>query len=337
MIDKYWTPQDVFCLSSAVWEACALQAAVKLDLFTALSHIYPQGLTAVDLAHKIGTDPRATDMLLTALVSLNYLERGGKTVKLTEAARNYLSTDSPDYFGFIIKHMSHILPNWTNLAQAVRTGGMAAVSPSMASENEEEREAFLMGMFNTARQQADLVAKAFDLTGRKRLLDLGGGPGTYAVHFCLHYPDLTAVVFDQPTTEKFARSVFSRFNLEDRLEFMGGDFLSTELPCGFDVAWLSQILHGENPDDACKLVQRGVAALKPGGLLGIQEFIIDNDHCGPAHSALFSLNMLVQTPGGQAYTENELTEMMKMAGLTDVKRLQVQLPPGCGLMCGVKS
>ena len=275
-------------------------------------------------------------MLVTALVALNYLERKGEAARVTESSRKYLSTISPDYFGFIIKHMSNILPNWVNLSQAVATGQMVAVNATLTTDYESEREAFLMGMFNTARQQADRVAEALELSGRKRLLDLGGGPGTYAVHFCLRYPELSAVVFDQPTTEKFARAVFKRFNLEQRVDFIGGDFLNSDLPGGFDVAWLSQVLHGEGPADAARLVKRGAESLNRGGLLGIQEFIIDDDRSGPAQSALFSLNMLVQTPGGQSYTQSEIAAMMTAAGLRDIKRLEAQLPPGCGVMVGLK-
>jgi len=337
MNSKHWTPQDIFGLSAQVWEACALYAAVKLDLFTALDRAAPGGLTPEELAAAVGGEARATGMLVTALVSLNYLERAGAAVQLTDDSKKYLSAASPDYFGFIIKHMSHILPNWANLAQAVTTGRMVAVNAPLTTDDEDEREAFLMGMFNTARQQADRVAEALDLTGRKRLLDLGGGPGTYAVHFCLRYPELRAVVFDQPTTEKFARDVFGRFALENRINFLSGDFLTSSLPGGFDVAWLSQVLHGEDPANAARLVQRGAETLERGGLLGVQEFIIDDDLGGPAQSALFSLNMLVQTPGGQAYTEGEIVDMMTGAGLRDIKKLDVRLPPGCGVLVGLKA
>ncbi|MDR2945507.1 MAG: methyltransferase domain-containing protein [Candidatus Adiutrix sp.] len=334
-----WTPSDIFQLSGQVWEACALYADVKLDLFTALAQVGqagPGGLTPHGLASRIGGEPRATDMLVTALVAMKFLERDGNIVKLTAASRKYLAADSPEYLGYIIKHMSHILPSWVNLTKAVATGQMVAAQGTLATDDEEEREAFLMGMFNTARLQADRVAEALDLSGRTRLLDLGGGPGTYAVHFCRRYPDLTAVVFDQPATEKFARATFRQFDLERRIEFQGGDFLRSDLPGGFDAAWLSQVLHGEAPPEAARLVKRGAETLAPGGLLAIQEFIIDDDRSGPAPSALFSLNMLVQTSGGQAYTQAEIAAMMSEAGLQDIKRLNAPLPPGCGIMVGYK-
>lgn len=138
-----------------------------------------------------------------------------------------------------------------------------------------------MGMFNIALLRPQTEARALDLSGRERLLDLEGGPGIYAVYFCLQNPTLHATVFDEPTTEPYARDVIRRFKLEDRIDFTGGDFLKSALPTGYDVAWLSQVLHGENPADAAKLVKRAAQTLRPGGLLCIQEFIINGDRSGP--------------------------------------------------------
>ncbi|MDL2260380.1 FAD-dependent oxidoreductase, partial [Deltaproteobacteria bacterium OttesenSCG-928-K17] len=224
-------------------------------------------------------------------------------------------------------------------AEPVVPQGLSPDNPGvyyLRSLDEAVREDFLMGMFNIARQQADIVAAGLDLSGRARLLDLGGGPGTYAIYFCLRNPDLKAVIFDMPTTEKFARATIARFGLQDRVDFIGGDFLESELPKGFDAVWLSQVLHGEKPADAARLVARGASVLNPGGLLNVQEFILNDDRRGPAQPALFSLNMLVQTPGGQAYTEGEIKAMMEGAGLGDISRLQLDLPPGCGIMSGIK-
>jgi len=68
----------------------------------------------------------------------------------------------------------------------------------------------------------------------------------------------------------------------------------------------------------------------------IQEFILDDTRDGPIFPALFSLNMLLGTPTGQAYSGQELTEMLQHAGVTDVRRLAVDLPNGAGILAGFK-
>lgn len=330
-MQKAWDEREIIRLSGAYWAACALHTAVLLDIFTLLD----EGVSnEEELASRIQCDGRAFSMLITSLASMGFLERDGKTLKSSPAILELLSKKSPKYMGFIIKHHAHIMPAWTKLAQAVQRGQAVFEERSSTKEDLAEREAFLMGMFNVARLQAENVAKTMDFSRCKHLLDLGGGPGTYAIYFCLKNPNLSATVFDLPTTESFARKTIERFGLSGRIGFTAGNFLEDALPSDQDAAWLSQILHGETPEDASKLVAKAAGSLNPGGLLCIQEFMLDDDRNGPEHAALFSLNMLVQTPGGQAYTRGELEEMMLRAGLREISMVDVKLPGSCRIMVG---
>lgn len=328
---KEWNEREIIRVSGAYWATCALHTAVLLDLFTLLDDGVDEEAA---LASRARCEARAFSMLVTALESMGLLARNGEKVKSTPEILGLLSKNSPNYLGFIIRHHAHIMPGWTRLAQAVQTGKAIAEERSSTKEDLEEREAFLMGMFNVARLQAETVAAAMDFSRCKNLMDLGGGPGTYAIYFCLKNPDLQATVFDLPTTESFARKTIGRFGLSGRIGFAAGNFLEDALPAGQDAAWLSQILHGETPDDAAKLVTKAAKSLNPGGLLCIQEFMLDNDRKGPEHAALFSLNMLVQTPGGQAYTIGELEEMMRAAGAREISLVDVTLPSSCRILVG---
>lgn len=326
-----WTARDLFQLSGAYWGGCALQAAVQLDLFTVLAN-GPKNLP--ELAAGLGCDKRALSMLASALAAVGLLERQGDSLRAGDETLALLSRHSPDYIGFIIKHHANIMRNWVNLAEAVRQGSLEREQRTVFTDNEADREDFLMGMFNIARMQAGRIAEALDLSGRRTLIDIGGGPGTYALFFCLHNPELRATIFDLPTTEPFARKTIARFGLEGRVDFAAGNFLEDELPKGQDAAWLSQVLHGERPEDAARLVRCAGAALNPGGLLCVQEFTLDDDRRGPEHAALFALNMLVQTPGGQAYTRGEIGDMLRGAGAKTVRELDIDLPQSCRVLIG---
>jgi SAM-dependent methyltransferase len=324
-------------LTRQTWSLCALQAAVQLDLFTPLDSETVSGLSLEDLAEAINCDPRAAGMLATALVSLGLLKRNDSLLELTEAARELFSKKSPEYFGYMLDHQSHILPNWLRLSEAVKSGQRTA-SGSAADSNwdDHQRDAFLLAMFNNARLQAQTVSEALDLSDRTRLLDLGGGPGTYAAQFCLQYPHLQAAVFDLPGSERAARTVLSRLGMADRIAFFPGDYKTVPLPQGFDAVWISQVLHQESPAEAAALMKKAVQALPGGGLLAVQEFLINDELDGPEPSALFALNMLVNTEGGQAYTFKEMTSIMTEAGLTQITVVPARLPPGCTLMTGRK-
>lgn len=326
-----WNAAKLLELSGGYWAGCALQAAVRLDVFTALEK---GGQTEEELAAALACDRRAFSMFVTALVALGLVRREGGKITAPANVLALLSKNSPDYLGFIIQHHAHLIPGWSGLAEAVRDGKPMRDESSAHTDSAAEREAFLFGMFNVARLQAEKVAMALDLSGRRKLIDVGGGPGTYAVYFCKRNPNLRATIFDLPTTEPFAAKIVARYGLSERIDFVSGNFLADTLPKGRDVAWLSQVLHGETVAEAAKLLKNAAACLIPGGLLCVQEFVLDDDRGGPSHAALFALNMLVGTTGGQTYTSQELTSMMREAGAIETWALDVSLPQSCRVLVG---
>jgi len=327
MDSHQWNPAELLQLSGGYWSACALHAGVKLDLFS-------RSGTAAELAQAVGCDERGLEMLLNALTALGLMEKQGGSYAATRFAADYLSRTSPRYLGYIIMHHHHLMAGWSHLDVSVRSGAPYRDRISHASDA-AERESFEMGMFNLAMLLAPHIVSQVNLQGRRRLLDLGGGPGTYAIHFCQANPELSAVVYDLPTTRPFAEKTISSFGLNERISFHEGDFEHDAVPGGFDVAWLSHILHGEGPDGCALILQRAVAALQPGGMLLVQEFILDDSMAGPLFPALFSLNMLVCTPHGQAYSQSQLETMMTAAGISSIRRLELNLPNGAGVLAGI--
>jgi len=327
---KEWNPGDLLQLSGGYWSACALHAGVKLDLFTPLAG---KRMTARELADLLKHDARALGMLLNALAAMQLLDKQDQYYSTTPFSATYLASSSPDYLGYIIKHHHHLMSGWSFLDEAVTSGAPLRDRVSHG-DDEAVRESFEMGMFNLAMQLAPRIVPGIDLAGRRRLLDLGGGPGTYAIHFCRACPGLEAVVYDLPSTRGFAEKTIARFGLSNRIRFEAGDFDSQEVPKGFDVAWLSHILHAEGPAGCANILKKAMGALEPGGLILVQEFILDDTLDGPLFPALFSLNMLLGTPDGQAYSQGQLLEMMAAAGAVDLRRLPLDLPNGAGVIAG---
>jgi SAM-dependent methyltransferase/predicted transcriptional regulator len=336
-----WSPAELMKMNYEAWKAWAVQSAASLGLFTAVDRL--KGEAGVDsLAQALKADRRAVEKLATALSAIGLLERDGDRLALTPFSKEYLSEDGANYFGYVLIHMSQINPGWTNLSRCVVKGTNARSLPPLTEAERGEAEAsrhrhFILAMYNVATLQAEGIASALDLSGAKRLLDLGGGPGTYAGYFCAKNPGLEAVVFDQPISEEVALSILDKLGVRDRVSFQGGDFLTSPLPGGFDLVWLSQVIHGEGPERARQLVKRGVEAARPGGRVAIQEFVLDDDRKGPIGPALFTLNMLVQTPsGGAAYSYSEIVGMLKDAGIEKVEELKGPFPPGNRIIIGFK-
>ncbi len=327
---KEWNVADLLQLSGGYWSACALHAGVKLDVFTPLAE---RAFTAPELAGRLRSDARGAAMLLDALAAMELVAKKGDVYTATPFAAEFLARTSSGYLGHIILHHHHLMAGWVRLDEAVKRGTPIGERVSHA-DDAAARESFEMGMFNLAMQIAPKIVAQIDLTGRRRFLDLGGGPGTYAIHFCQQNPELTAVVYDLPTTRPFAEQTIARFGLADRIAFMDGDFIKQGIDGHYDVAWLSHILHSEGPAGCAVILEKTVSALEPGGLILVQEFILDDTGDRPLFPALFSLNMLIGTPAGQAYTEGELRAMLAAAGVRDVRRLSLNLPNGAGVISG---
>ncbi len=316
-------------MSGYYWKTCTLHAGVKLDVFTVIGE---DALTGRAAAEKLNGDADGVTRLLNALTALGFLDKSEDRFSNTRLSSTFLSKDSPQYIGFMIMHHYHLVESWHRLDEAVLSG--KAIRGRMSFSDPEYRESFLMGMFNLAMGLAPKLAPKIDLSGKHRLLDLGGGPGTYAIHFCKHNPDLQATVFDLPTTEPFAEKTITRFDLSDRIDFIGGDYLEDDIPGAYDVVWLSHILHGEGPKDCRKLVKKAASVLNPGGFIIIHEFILNNSEDGPVFPAIFSLNMLLGTEQGRAYSEQELSDMMSEAGVGNIHRIPVDTPNESGILIG---
>ncbi len=266
------------------------------------------------------------------ICELNLLEKSDDKFSNVSAANTFLSKDSPGYIGHIITHHHHLVDSWSMLDQAVKTG--TPVRARVSDTSPEWRESFLMGMFNIAMSVAPSLADKIDLSGRRHLLDLGGGPGTYAIHYCQKNPSLNATVYDLSTTRPFAEKTIEKFGLTDRIDFIDGNYVKEGIKGVYDVAWLSHILHGEGQKDCQRIIEKTVSALEPGGMIIVHDFILNNKMDGPLFPALFSLNMLLGTSDGQSYSEKQITNMLAKAGVKEIRRLSFQGPTDSGIIIG---
>ena len=325
-----WNTGKLLETSGSYWRACTLHAGVKMDVF---SHIGDDELMGEEVAGQLNANEDGVKRLLNALTAMGLLTKAKERYANTAASKALLVKDSPDYIGYIISHHHHLVSAWSQLPQAVKSGQQ--VRERFSFSEGEERESFLLGMFNLAMNIAPQVADHINLKGRRHLLDLGGGPGTYAIHFCLANPDLRATVYDLPTTRPFALQTIERFGLSSRIDFVEGNYLEDGLDGSYDVAWLSHILHGEAPEACQDLIRKTVSVLQPAGLILIHEFILNDNLDGPLFPALFSLNMLINTPDGQSYSESQLVSLLSGSGVKEIERLAFTGPNDSGIIAGV--
>jgi 2-polyprenyl-3-methyl-5-hydroxy-6-metoxy-1,4-benzoquinol methylase len=176
-------------------------------------------------------------------------------------------------------------------------------------------DVFIRAMHNNAVLRAGAVIKALDLSGVRKALDLGGGPGTYGIELAKLGIEVT--LFDLPNTVGIARETIRKAGVAN-ITFQGGDFHFDDIGRGYDLVLLSQVLHSHSPLENVALVGKAFDALLPGGYVAIHEFKLKEDHASPVPGALFSVNMLVNTAEGRSYTPREMRGWLTRAGFRKV-------------------
>ena len=327
MAEEQWNPGKLMKVSGAYWESFPLHVAVDLDVFTLIGE---GSLSGEEIAARWKGNGRAVRTLLDSLAAMGLLEKKENKYSNTEAAKAFLVKTVPGYIGFAIKHHHHLVSAWSKLSQAVKTGKPVRKRRRTRSE----LESFLMAMYNNASSLAPKISREIDLSQKRHLLDLGGGPGTYAIHFCQANPILRATVFDLPVTAPFAHRTIRRFGLGSRIDFQAGDYLRDAVQGTYDVVWLSQILHSMGPESCRSVIEKAVSVLEPGGLILVHDFLLNDTHDSPLFPALFALNMLVNTEEGRSYSEGEVKDMLVKAGVHHVRRLPFRGPMDSGILCG---
>ena len=306
----------------AAWPARIVLTAVELGVADALDG---KALTAGEASVALKTDPRATELLLDALVALGLTTKTGGRYANSPETQTSLAASSPTCGAAGLRHHAHLWHSWSALTDVVRTGHPAR---GEAERPVGEYHDFVRAMYDFAWERAQLLAKALDLAPAKRMLDLGGGPASYAIAFCRRNPGLRAVVFDKPPALDVARDIVARHNAGAQVTLQPGDFLTDDIGSGYDLVLASQILHSFDDPQCRALLRKAARALAPGGRLVVQEFLLDEGRTSPPNAALFAINMLVNTERGRTYTEAEVRGWLAAAGLPRIERLQFPGPGG---------
>ncbi len=294
--------------------------AAELDFFTRLDE---KPCSALELAREKGLDARAATRVLDCLVTFGLLEKQDSVYKPTENGAFYSSLHPQTVLPMIL-HMNRLWDTWSNLTEVVKQGGHPEHEPGIQGiqMDDEGWKSFIGAMHVAGRELALTIANDYDPGRFKRLLDIGGASGTYTIAFLLRNPAMTAVLFDLGNVVPMARERLLKEGIANRVELVAGNFYEDELPKGCDLALLSAIIHQNSPARNLELYTKILSALEPGGTLLIRDHIMDESRTKPPAGAMFAINMLVNTRGGDTYTFREVKEGLEKAGFTNVQQVR---------------
>jgi len=311
-------PERLRALASDFWASRAFLTAVELDLFSAVG----EGCTATEAAERMGTAPRATEMLMNALACIGLLAKEGERFLNTPDTGRYLRRGLPDDARAALMNRVNMWDRWSTLTECVREGGPilnGGLGPSST-------RAYIAATHRIAALAAPALVSSVDLPPVRRVLDLGGGSGAYTVAVLRANPGARGEILDLPPVIRLATRYIREAGMEDRIRLRPGDFLVDPLGSGFDLVLLSYVMHLNPVEANRRLLERVFAALEPGGRVVINDYVLEAGKTLPRVAVLYALNMLVTSPGGGVYSLAEHREMLEAAGFEDVRRVTLLGP-----------
>lgn len=327
-------PALLMQLALAYRASCVLFTATDFDVFTQLG----SGAKTVDeIATQCGATREPMRMVLESCVASGLLIKEGDRFANTPTADEYLVRGRPAFIGDGLKYARDLYPAWGGLTELVRTGAPTMPPETILGDDKAKTRAFVLAMHERARGIGSVLPHDIDLSGRRRLLDVGGGPGTYSMALVGKTPGLTSTVLDRPGVLEVTRELVAEHGFSDRVTLLPGDYLQTPFGDGYDVALLSGMMHRETEANARLLLQKAYDALNPGGLVIVSDVFFDDDRkTTPPFALSFALNMMLTSDHGSAHAKTEMQRWMEEAGFTGVVVRDMPKPNPHSLVIGTK-
>lgn len=197
------------------------------------------------------------------------------------------------------------LPPW--LANPQQTSGTTAFAPGRQG---------LRSLWGEA------LARAFDFSPYKVVVDLGGATGGVLVGLLSQYPHLQGVVLDLPYSQASAAAAIQDSGMAERVRFWAADFFADPYPQGADVFFMSHVIHDWDDEHCLLLLRRCYGALPAGSPVMAMEFLLDQDKTGSLLAITQWLGLLSCAPGDQR-TAGEIAALMERAGFREIERRPV--------------
>jgi SAM-dependent methyltransferase len=313
---------QVLKIAEGFFDSRILFACNELGVFEALGN----GPLSLDqVVGFTGASRDGMERLLNAAVALTLLDLDQGRYANGPLAQDVLVPGKPAYLGNWLRLMSRYQATWIGLTEAVRTGRPVDDPWRYLGGDEDATQDFVQAMDDYARLRGSEVVRHLDMPPDGRVLDLGGGPGSYAIMFARRWPDLGVTILELPEVARIAERNVRAAGVNDRVTVVAGDMYQDDLGSDFDVVFLSDVLHQADPKAAETVVSKAWRAMKPGGRIVVQAMFLNEDRVSPRWPTIVSLNLLALYGSGRSYTVGETMELLRGAGFTNARHQRMSL------------
>ena len=303
-------------MARAYTETAVLWAALDLGLFTAIA----AGASDEDaVAAACGISRLDAERLVVCCLTLDLLRLAdGNLVNPPDVAR-YLVDGERTYAGSWMTFTRRDVPGWFRIGELMTEGPEPSLLGMYDDLTVERARRYHDATYSIGMGAGRRFVRTVDLSGRKRLLDIGGGSGAYSINVVQAHPDMSATVFDLPPVVEVTREFIADNDVTDRVDTVGGDFTSDPFPDGCDVAVMASNLPIYDAFVIAAVIAKAHEALQPGGEMHLIGEMLDDDRRGPVDAAMWGMNELLCAGQGRAHTVAECVGYFEAAGFHDVE------------------
>jgi hypothetical protein len=308
-------PTTIQNLQSMLHKAYAFLAGAQLDVFTALAD---GPLTVEEVARAIGCEPRRLSGLLSYLVPAGLLTVADGRFANTPEADRFLVRGRP---GSLLGGTAITADIWAaeaRTAESIRAGH-AAADHNYATLPRHELVDIYCSLDPGARAKGEWLASTFDFGDCQTLVDVGGGSGGLAAALTAALPHVQATVVDLPSVIPVTEEFLTEAGAADRVQTLPVDLRSDNLPDCYDAATLSHFAQLFEVEEVGPLLARIGAAVRPGGMLYVLGFILDDTRLGPEGGLWFNFAAISIYERGAAYTESQYRAWLRGAGFGEIE------------------
>lgn len=276
-----------------------------------------------ELARRAGIPRRTMRIIVDAMVALGLVERHDDRYQNGPVAAIYLSGRTPADLRPALKYWNRLnYQRWTQFERAVRTD--TAVFGEFEFEEEEQR-LYTEGVEAITAGTAQALATTYDFNQHRRLMDLGGGTGSFLTPILRQYRDLEATLYELPSVALLARRRLAGDPITARVQVREGDFFKDDLPNDHDAVLLCNVCHNFLPERNLQLLRRIRDFVPTDARLLIVDFWTDSTHTQPLTAALMAGTFLL-TSRGDVYSEDDVRCWLDETGWHGLERKSLAGP-----------
>lgn len=301
-------------IAQAYAQSATLMAGVELGLFTAIE----RGAGTFDeVAAALNLHPTSAERLMVMCAATGLLETVDSRYRNVPDVARYLVEDSSRYAGPWMLFTKHRWNEWGRLVEHLRSQSLSVLG-DIAEYSVEQARDYHEATFSIGLGAGRLFNRQVDLTGRKKILDLGGGSGCYSIIAAQAYPQLEAIIFELPSVVVVANEFIAQHGLADRVKAVVGDFTRDAFPTDVDVVIMASNLPMYGRDIMAAIIARAHACLLPGGEMHLIGETLNEEKSGPIGPAFWGMGQAVEETTGLAHSISECLGYFESAGFVEV-------------------